>query len=240
MRRGNPLITNALDLSKSKADSGVMTVGGTVVKSFILMAIVAVSFLYSYTITGIESPNGVLTVAGIVALIAAIATSFNPKIAKYTAVIYAAAEGFALGALSNVVNKIYPGIAAQAVLVTIVVALATLLIYRAVPTLAQKVRKIVFIGLISIMAIYLISAIMQMFGVLLPFNGNGGIGIGFSIVVIIIAALSLMTDFDNISKGAAYGMPKYMEWYCAFGLTVTLIWLYAEILQLLLKANSRD
>lgn len=240
MRKGNPLIVNALDLSKSKQDSGVMTVGGTIVKSFILMAVVAVSFLYSYTITSIESPGGVLSVAGIIALVAAIVTSFNPKIAKYTAIIYAAAEGFALGAVSNMINKMYPGIAAQAVIVTIVVAMATLLIYRAVPTLAEKVRKLVFIGIIAIAGIYLISTIMSFFGVYLPFNGNGGIGIGFSIVVIIIAALSLMTDFDNISKGAAYGMPKYMEWYCAFGLTVTLIWLYAEILQLLLKANSRE
>lgn len=239
MKKGNPLITNALNLSKDKVDGGVMTVGGAIVKSFILMAVVAASFLYSYSTT-IYTYKSILAVAGVIAFIAAMVTIFMPKIARFTAIIYAAAEGFALGALSNLLNGIYPGIAAQAVIITFVVAMSTLLIYRAVPTLAQKVRKLVGIGLVSIMGIYALTFIMRLFGVVLPFNGNGGIGITFSIIIIIIAGMSLMTDYDNIVQGARYGAPKYMEWYCAFGLTVTLIWLYTQILQLLSQINSRD
>lgn len=239
MKKGNPFISKGLDTTKGKVDSQVMTVGGTVVKSLILMVVLAASFLYSFEMT-IYNYKPALTGATLIGFFIAMATTFMPKIAQYTAIIYAACEGFALGALSNLLNNIYDGIASQAILMTIVVAIVTLLIYRAVPTFAEKIRKMVFIGIISVAAVSLISALMSLFGVMSPIYGNGGIGIGFSLIVIVLAAMSLMTDFDNITKAASYGAPKYMEWYCAFGLTVTLIWLYTEILNLLAKVSSRD
>ncbi|MGL4450114.1 MAG: Bax inhibitor-1/YccA family protein [Sarcina sp.] len=237
--RGNPLIKNALNLSKDQTYEGRMTIGGTALKVFLLMIIVAASFIYSYSITT-NTYSSVLTVAVIVGAGVGILTSFMPKIARFTSIIYAAIEGFALGALANLINQVYPGIAFQAVLITIVVTIATLIVYSLFPNLASKVQKFVFIAMFSILGVYAISFIIGLFGMQSPIYGNGAIGIGFSAIVIVIATLSLLMDFDNIAKGARAGMPKYMEWYCAFGLTVTLIWLYTQILQLLTQLNSRD
>ena len=239
--KGNPLIKNALNLSKEKAyaDEGQMTISGTAVKVLLLMLILAGSFLYSYNIST-TTYSSVLTVALIIGAIVGITTSFMPKIARFTSIIYAAVEGFALGALANLINQVYPGIAFQAVLITILVTVATLIVYGLFPNLASKVQKFVFVGILSILGVYVISFILSLFGMQSPFYGNGSIGIGFSIFIIAIATLSLLLDFDNIVRGSRMGAPKYMEWYCAFGLTVTLIWLYVQILQLLMQFNSRD
>ncbi|MGL4760889.1 MAG: Bax inhibitor-1/YccA family protein [Sarcina sp.] len=239
--KGNPLIKNALNLSKEKAyaDEGQMTIAGTAVKVLLLMLILAGSFVYSYNITT-TTYSSVLTVALIIGAIVGITTSFMPKIARFTSIIYAAVEGFALGALANLINQIYPGIAFQAVLITIVVTVATLIVYSLFPNLASKIQKFVFVGMLAILGVFVISFILSLFGMQSPFYGNGSIGIGFSIFIIAIATLSLLLDFDNIVRGARTGAPKYMEWYCAFGLTVTLIWLYVQILQLLMQFNSRD
>lgn len=237
--KGNPLIKNALNLSKEESYEGQMTIGGTAVKVLLLMLIVAASFIYSYQIT-INTYSSVLTVAVIIGAIVGLATSFMPKIARFTSIIYAAIEGFALGAVANLINQVYPGIAFQAILITIVVTIATLIVYSLFPNLASRVQKFVVVGMLSILGVYLISFVIGLFGIQSPIYGNGGIGIGFSIIVIVIATLSLLLDFDNIVRGAKAGMPKYMEWYCAFGLTVTLIWLYLQILQLLTQFNSRD
>ncbi|MGL5820293.1 MAG: Bax inhibitor-1/YccA family protein [Sarcina sp.] len=239
MNKGNPIILKGLDAAKGKITSNTMSVGGTAIKSTILLIIVGIAFLYSYDVT-IYNYSPALTVSGIIAFIAAIITSFVPKISMFTGPIYAAFEGFALGALANMLNNIYPGIAMQAVIATIIVALVTFVVYAIMPSSAARTNKLMTIGLISIAIIYFISFLLSFVGIMLPFLGNGIIGIGFSIFVVIIASLSLLTDFDNIAKGSRYGAPKYMEWYCAFGLTVTLIWLYMEILNLFAKIQSRD
>ena len=239
MSRGNPVISRGISSERCEYGSSTMSVSGAVMKSMLLMLIVGISFIYSYSTT-IYNYRPALQTAGIIAFVVAIVTVFVPKLAQFTAIIYAGAEGFALGALSHWFNRIYPGIAAQAILMTIVVAIVTLLIYRSVPTLAQKVSKMVFIGLISIVAIGGLSFLLSFVGIRLPFYGNGIIGIAFSLFAIVLASMSLMTDFDNITQASNSGAPKYMEWYCAFGLTVTLVWLYTEILSLLAKFQSRD
>lgn len=239
MNKGNPIILKGLDVAKGQIKSKSMTVGGTAFKSIILLAIVAVAFMYSYSVT-IYNYSPALKVSVIIALIAGLVTSFVPKISMFTGPIYAAFEGFALGALSNLLNTIYPGIAMQAVIATLVVAVVTFIVYMIMPSAAARTNKLMFIGMISISIIYLASFLLSFFGIMLPFLGNGIIGIGFSIFVIIIASLALLTDFDNIARGSKYGMPKYMEWYCAFGITTTLIWLYIEILRLFAKIQSRD
>ncbi|WP_297522588.1 Bax inhibitor-1/YccA family protein [uncultured Clostridium sp.] len=237
--KGNPLIRNALNLAKEESYEAQMTISGTVIKVLLLMIIVAVSFMYSYSITA-TTYSSVLTVAFIIGGGVAIVTSFKPKIARFTAIIYAAVEGFALGAFANLLNQVYPGIAMQAVLITIIVTVAALIVYGLFPNLASRVQKFVFVAMLSILGIGLVSIILGFFGIQVPLYGNGSIGIGFSLFVIAIATLSLLIDFDSIVKGARAGEPKYMEWYCAFGLTVTLIWLYIQILQLLTQLNSRD
>ncbi|WP_297518446.1 Bax inhibitor-1/YccA family protein [uncultured Clostridium sp.] len=239
MRKGNPVLLKGINATRDEVSDGVMTVRGAVTKSFLLMLIVAVSFVYSFSGV-ITNGHSALQIIGLASFIVAIITVFVPKIAKFTAIIYAALQGFLLGAVTNVFNVRYQGIATQAILMTIVVAMITLLVYRSVPTLAQKVRKTVYIGLISMLVISLLSIVFSFIGISLPFYGNGPIGIIFSLVAIVLAAMSLMTDFDNITQAANYGAPKYMEWYCAFGLTVTLIWLYTQILSLLSKLSSRD
>ena len=237
---GNPIIKNALNLTKESTYENSMTVAGTSIKVFLLMIIAIASFLYSYEST-VYTYSSSLTVAVVIAGIIGVITSFMPKIARFTSIIYAAVEGFALGALSNLLNQIYPGIAAQAILITMVVVIATLIVYSLFPNLASRVQKFVSVALMSILGIYLLTFILGLFGIQIPIYGNGGIGIGFSLIVIAIATLSLLIDFDNIVRGSRQGLPKYMEWYFAFGLTITLIWLYTQILQLLVQLNnSRD
>ncbi|WP_297438141.1 Bax inhibitor-1/YccA family protein [uncultured Clostridium sp.] len=240
-RKGNPVILKGLDMTKGDVSYERMTLAGTIAKSIILFLILGASFLYSYSMT-INGGSNILVASGIISVVLVIVTMIKPKIAKYTAIIYAAAQGFLLGAVSNVINGIYPGIATQAIFITIVVAIVTLLIYRSAPSFAAKIRKVVFIGIISVVVIQLLSMVGGIFGMSSPIYGNGsiGIGIGFSIIVIILAAFSLMTDFDNISNAVNYGAPKYMEWFCSLGLMITLIWLYTEILNLLSKFASRD
>lgn len=220
------------------SDGTTMTIGGTIVKILILLAIVAGAFLYSWFY--IPYSGGIMGAVAIGTLIVAIITSFSPKAAQFTAVIYAAFEGLLLGSISQLFNAMYPGIVLPAIMLTIVAVVVTVVIYGKRPSLAERTRKGVMIAMGTIIITSLIGIVLRWFGITLPIYSSGPIGIIFSLAVVIIATISLMQDYDFILRGAQYGAPKYMEWYGAFGLMVTLIWLYMEILQLLAKIVSNN
>ncbi|MDZ4994683.1 hypothetical protein GNF80_17275 [Clostridium perfringens] len=239
-KESNPALT--LGFEKAVSDGTTMTVRGTIVKILIMTAILGVAFVYSWI--AFQNPDvnyrSALIVSSIGALILGFLTSFIPKVAQYTAVFYAAFEGVLLGSISRYFESIFPGIVFPAILLTIICLVATVLIYRRTPEIAGRIRKGVLIGIISIAAIYLVGMILSFFGIMLPIYGSGIIGIGFSLFVVVIATASLIMDYDFILKASQYGYPKYMEWYGAFGLMVTLIWLYTEILSLLAKIMDNN
>ncbi|MMZ64024.1 Bax inhibitor 1 like protein [compost metagenome] len=180
----------------------------------------------------------------LVGLILALIVSFAPKAAPFLVPVYAVAEGMFLGAISaQFEQKIVPGITLNAILLTMGVFFALLIAYK---TRLIKATENFKLGVVAatggIALVYLINFILGFFGMQVPFlHESSWIGIGISVVIVIIAALNLVLDFDFIENGAAQGAPKYMEWYGAFGLMVTLVWLYLEILRLLAKlAASRD
>lgn len=220
------------------SDGTTMTIGGTIVKILILLAIVAGAFLYSWLY--IPYSGGIMAVVAIGTFVVAMITSFSPKVAQFTAVIYAAFEGLLLGSISQLFNTMYPGVVLPAIMLTIVAVVVTVAIYGKRPSLAERTRKGVMIALGTIVLTSLIGMMLMLFGITLPIYSSGPIGIIFSLAVVIIATISLMQDYDFILRGAQYGAPKYMEWYGAFGLMVTLIWLYMEILQLLTKIVSNN
>lgn len=179
-------------------------------------------------------------------LIVAIVIIAKKQWAPYLAPAYALLEGLLVGSVSAYYDyafkSSYPGLVMQAVGLTLVVALVMFLIYRFhIIRVTEKLRMIIIIATVSIMVFYLIQFIASLFGANIGAFTNAAtpLGIGFSIFVVALAALNLLLDFDMIEKGVQMQAPKYMEWYCAFGLMVTLIWLYLEILRLLSKLNRR-
>ena len=177
--------------------------------------------------------------------ICAMVTIFKKAWSPVTAPLYALLEGLVLGSLSAVFELRYPGIAIQAVGLTFGTLFAMLFLYRSgIIKVTEKFRMGVFAATGGIALFYFLEIILSFFHInfmgTYGVNGSGLIGIGFSLLVVGIAALNLVLDFDFIEKGVQYGAPKYMEWYGAFGIMVTLIWLYLEMLRLLSKLNRRN
>jgi uncharacterized YccA/Bax inhibitor family protein len=172
----------------------------------------------------------------------ALVTAFKPVWAPISTPLYALAEGLALGGISVVFESAYSGIVAQAVFLTFGTLAALLIAYRSgVIRATDNFRRGVFAATGGIALLYLASFILGFFGIAIPLiHSNGLVGILFSLFVVVIAALNLVLDFDLIERGAAQGAPAYMEWYGAFALLVTLVWLYLEILRLLSKLQSRQ
>jgi uncharacterized YccA/Bax inhibitor family protein len=172
--------------------------------------------------------------------------SFKPKTAQLLCPIYAAGEGLALGGISAVINEqfalTYPNIVVHAVALTLVTALVMYTVYASgIIKVNGTFMKVLSIALISILVFYLGSWIVSLFGVNLSMlHNNSPLSIGISLVIVAVAAFSLLMDYEFIRQASYSGAPKYMEWYGAFGLTVTLVWLYLELLKLLAKFSSRD
>lgn len=222
-----------------------MTIEGTVNKAFITL-IILLGSAFSTWMLYFDGYNVVPMAIGgaLVGLILALIVSFAPKAAPFLVPVYAVAEGMFLGAISaQFEQRIEPGITLNAILLTMGVFFALLIAYK---TRLIKATENFKLGVVAatggIAMVYLINFILGFFGMQVPFlHESSWIGIGISVVIVIIAALNLVLDFDFIENGAAQGAPKYMEWYGAFGLMVTLVWLYLEILRLLAKlAASRD
>ena len=223
-----------------------MTLNGTVNKTGILLicAIATAAwtwhlFLPEHDMTAV-GPLMMLGVFG--GLICAFVTIFKKEWSAVTAPIYALLEGLVLGGLSAMLELRFPGIAIQAVALTFGTLFVLLFLYRTgVIKVTQKFRLGVVAATGGIFFFYLIEMVLGFFGIqFASINGSGLVGIGFSLIVVGIAALNLVLDFDFIEQGVQLGAPKYMEWYGAFGIMVTLVWLYLEILRLLAKMRSRN
>ena len=215
-----------------------MTLSGTVNKTGISLLLVIISAGYTWGNPGMHI---MMIPAGIVGFILALATVFKPTIGHITVPAYAVAQGILLGVISMYFNAMYPGIVVQAVFLTFGTLGALLLAYKSGLIAATENFKLGIAAATGGIAIlYLINFIMGFFGSGIGIiSSNNNMGILFSGFVVVIAALNLVLDFDFIEEGAEMGAPKYMEWYGAFGLLVTLIWLYLEILRLLAKLQSR-
>ncbi|MCY7312389.1 MAG: Bax inhibitor-1/YccA family protein, partial [Pseudoxanthomonas sp.] len=174
-------------------------------------------------------------------MVLALVTIFKQTWAPVTAPMYALVEGFFLGAISAMYSHLYEGIVLQAVMLTIGTLFAMLFAYRTgLIKVTEKFKMGVVAATGGIFLVYLATIVLGLFGISVPFiHESGLVGIGFSLFVIVIAAMNLVLDFDFIEKGAEQGAPKYMEWYGAFSLMVTLVWLYLEFLRLLSKLQSR-
>lgn len=226
--------------------TSVMTINGTVDKVAILGLLVFGSALVTWNLYWSNPDFGIIqpfVIGGFIAgLVLAIVIVFNKKMAPYLAPVYALMEGLALGGLSAFMEQIYPGIVLQAIVLTFGILFSLLLIYRLkIIQATENFKMIVASATAGIAIYYVISFIGGFFGFHMPFiHDSGTFGIIFSLVIVVIAALNLVVDFDFIEQGAKEKAPKFMEWYAAFGLMVTLIWLYLEILRLLAKLSSRD
>jgi uncharacterized YccA/Bax inhibitor family protein len=245
VRSSNPAFATGAFQQSAYAAPGTMTmtVQGTVSKTFLLLAILSGTAIWSWSEAESQGiTGGLLGGAAIGGLILALITCFRPTLAPWTAPVYAALEGVFLGALSQIINIRYPGIAIQAVALTSATMLIMLTLYA---TRVIQVTQKLYMGVVAatgaVFLVYLVTWILHAFHVDFPFleiNGSGKFGIIFSLFVVGLAAFNLLLDFDMIEQGASYGAPKSMEWYGAFSLMVTLIWLYVELLNLLRKIYS--
>ncbi len=183
-----------------------------------------------------------MVVGAIGGFVVALVTIFKQTWAPVTAPLYALLEGLVIGGVSTIFEAQFPGIVIQAAGLTLGTCLALLLAYKSRLIRATENFKMGVVAATGGIALfYLITLVLGFFGIRIPLlYSNGWMGIGFSLFVVVIAALNLVLDFDFIEQGAARGAPKYMEWYGAFGLMVTLIWLYLEMLRLLAKLRSRE
>lgn len=248
IRSGNPALradTFSNAVTSYNHGNDAMTLSGTVNKSFIVITALLISAGFVWNLHYQASPMvGPLLWGGVIgSFIVALVTIFKKEWSPLTAPLYGVLEGLALGGISAMADMRFPGIVIQAAALTMGVFVALLFAYKSgliKPTENFKLGVAAATGGIAVM--YLISMVMRMFGSPVAFlHDSSLLSIGISAVVIIVAALNLVLDFDFIEEGANRGnTPKYMEWYAAFGLTVTLAWLYLEILRLLMKLKGRD
>ena len=217
-----------------------MTVKGTLNRfGFLFLMVMATSFYVWNEASVGNSVQGYIMGGAIGGLVLAVVLMFKQQWAQYLAPAYALLEGLVVGGISSVYNnafaKIAPGIVMQAVVLTFGTAIAMFALYKfGVIRATERFKSILFAAMGGIMVFYLITFVLSLFDVEIPMMHQGSLmSIGISLVIVVVAAMSLILDFDRIEQGSAMGAPKYMEWFCAFGLLVTLVWLYIEILRLL-------
>lgn len=251
-KSGNPALSAKIfNTTISDQQQGVMTARGAMNKFgfLFLMVIAGAGFTWHLYYQGKTEAMMPLMMTGIFGgLGTALVITFKRSWAPFLAPLYGLLEGLFLGAISAVMNEAfrakYPGLIIQSVGLTLGVAVSMFLLYNfGIIKVTQRFRSVLFTATIGIGIFYLITWIVSMFGVHMDFMmmGNGSaLGIGISLFVVVIAALNLIIDFDMIEQGAQMGAPKYMEWYCAFALMVTIVWLYIEILRLLTRFSNRN
>ncbi|MBP2312628.1 Bax inhibitor-1/YccA family protein [Azospirillum soli] len=261
MRSGNPTLREEVFRCHDTIVGERMTLSGAVNRTLLMFLLVAVSAGYVYwQMSGViglsgngkslavtdPSRFGALMIYAIVGLVVStvvgFATVFTPEWSPGTAPIYALAEGLCIGVISAVAEAKFPGIVPQAVGLTFGVFFSLLLAYKSGLIQATENFKLMVVSATGAIAVlYLVDLMLMHFGIRVPMIHESGIvGVLFSLFVVAVAAFNLVLDFDFIEAGVEAGAPRYMEWYGAFSLTVTLIWLYLEILRLLMKARSRD
>lgn len=247
VRSGNPGLTDSTFANQPRPVSldERMTLQGTINKSFLLLVVLLAGAFWpwsQYLATGDAAVvSSSVMIGAIGGLIVAVVISFKATMAPYLAVPYAALEGLAVGGFSALLERRYPGIAIQAVGLTFGV-LATLLVAYKLRLIraTERFRAIVIGATGAIALVYVLSMVLSLFHVTVPIlNDATPLGIIVSLVIVGVAAMNLVLDFDLIESGVARGAPRYMEWYSAFGLLVTLVWMYLEILRLLSKTRRQ-
>ncbi len=246
---GNPTLSEKIfNRSIAQQDAGTMTVRGAINKFGFLLFMVLAGAAYTWYLYYNNQPRAMNTLmwVGIIGgLISVLIISFKPTLAPYLSPAYGLLQGFFLGAISAILNDAfrekYPGLVMQAVGLTFGVAIAMFLLYNfRVIKATQRFKSTIFAATAGIAIFYLITMVLRLFHINIPFMYDSSLlGIGISLFIVAIAALNLIIDFDMIERGADMGAPKFMEWYGAFGLLVTMIWLYIEILKLLSRFAGR-
>jgi uncharacterized YccA/Bax inhibitor family protein len=245
-RSGNPGLNEKTFSSQPRplASGERMTLQGSINKSFLLLVVLLAGALWpwsQYLSGGDASVVGSSILIGALGgFVLALVISFKATLAPYLAIPYAALEGLAMGGISALLERRYPGIAIQAVGLTFAVLAVMLAAYSMrLIRVTQQFRSIIIGATGAIALLYLVSMVLGFFHVTVPvLNEASPLGIIISLVICGVAAFNLLLDFDLIESGVAQGAPRYMEWYSAFGLLVTLVWLYMEILRLLSKVRD--
>jgi uncharacterized YccA/Bax inhibitor family protein len=239
-RPGNPMLNDRTFSGVPRFAIGAerMTLKGTIDKSFLLLIVLMVAALWPWSrfMSGdVQTVTGLMALGLIGGLVLALIVSFKPTTAPYLSLPYAACEGLALGGISAMFEQRYHGIALEAVGLTFAVLAVLLIAYRAhLIRVTDRFRAMIVAATFGIMLLYLATMVLGWFHVSMQaLYAPTPLGIGISLVIVGVAALNLVLAFDLIDRGAASGAPKYMEWYCAFSLMVTLVWLYIEMLRLL-------
>ncbi len=226
------------DMVSSWSQSNPMTAAGAVNKSFILMGLMLLTAGLSYVF-----PSALFLWGGAIGgLVIVLIATFKRELSPTLAPLYALIEGLFVGTVTAIYGSLFDGIVFNAITLTIGLLFMMLFIYKmGWVQVNQKFRTGVIMATGAVAMVYLLNLVLYAFGMQVPYLHQGGlIGIGISVVIIVIACLNLLLDFDNFEKGEQFGAPKYMEWFCAMGLLITLVWLYIEILRLLSILSSRD
>jgi uncharacterized YccA/Bax inhibitor family protein len=244
MRTSNPIL-NEKTFSKTYSGAQKMTIEGTVRNTLVMALCILLTGGYTWMsfFKGQTQLVSLALMGGLIlGLILAIATILKKEWSPVTAPLYALAQGFALGGISATFEQMFPGIVFHAFTLTIGTLFALLLAYQSkMVQVTDNFRLGLFAATGGIALIYILDLGLSFFGIRMPLiHETGLLGVGISLFIVVIAALNLVLDFDFIENASKQGAPKYMEWYGAFGLMVTLIWLYVEILKLLAKTRSRD
>ncbi|WP_301109367.1 Bax inhibitor-1/YccA family protein [Sporosarcina sp.] len=243
MRSSNPSLgRDTFRGLRTDSTRQVMTINGTVNKTFLLFILLCATatFTWSQYFAG-NNIQPLMLIGLIGGFVVALITIFVKKIAAYTAPLYALLEGLAIGGISAMYETQFAGITTQAILLTFGTLFSLLFIYKSGwIKVTQNFRMGVFAATGAVFFVYIADLILRFFGMNVPFiHETGLVGIIISVVIVVIAALNLVLDFDFIEEGANQQAPKYMEWYGAFGLMITLVWLYLEILRLISKLRSK-
>ncbi len=249
-KSGNPTLTQKMfdkSLHLEASMQGTMSVRGTINKFGFLLLMIIAGAAYNWHLFE-EGQNGMMNTLMMVGVFGGMITAFiiifKPNWAGYLAPLYGLLEGLFIGGISAIMNAAfaqkYPGLVMQAVGLTFGVALAVFLLYNfRVIRATEKFKSVIIASTLGIGLFYLLTMILGFFGVNVSFmNDSSMLSIGISLFVVAIAALNLILDFDMIEQGAERGAPKFMEWYGAFGLMITLVWLYLEMLRLLSKLGN--
>ncbi|MGN7197518.1 Bax inhibitor-1/YccA family protein [Bacillus mycoides] len=234
MRTTNPILKKD-KFHREKTNASTMTIGGTIGKTFVLLILLLAASVYSYVqMTQGKMKIPVLIGIIIVTLIVAFVVIFIPRISPICAPIYAVLQGVLLGSISAYYTMRFgDSIALTAVLLTISILFAMLVLYATrIVKVTKKFRAVVTVATLGIFIMYLIVFLLGILGVTVPYIHQGGTISIIINAIVIVAALDLLLDFDSIENGTQSGAPKYMEWYSAVGLMMTLVWLYLEILRL--------
>jgi uncharacterized YccA/Bax inhibitor family protein len=244
LKSGNPALSEKLLQKSGRLLSGeAMTAKGTMNKfGFLMLMVIATSVFTWNAFMGGQNVQGYMWTGAIGGLIVALVIVFKQNLAPYLAPAYALFEGLFVGGISAMMQSMYDGIVMQAVVLTFGTIISMYFLYQfRIIQATERFRSVVVAATMGIAVFYLIAMVLGMFNINIPFLHQGSmLGIIFSLVVVVVAALNLILDFNMIEEGEAMGAPKHMEWYGAFGLLVTVVWLYIEILRLLSKLNSRD